>query len=192
MKRFLSVMAAGAVVSASLWAGTASGQADTTTTEAPTTTTEAPTTTAAPATTVPAGPTFSAIEQKAITVTTDLSKAIVAHDWNTVRALAPNNATTDDAYNTFWGTIKDASVVPTRVVAKGADAYDVIVGVVSVDALPSGVKSTLRCGLYDVNTAKGVVEAIKTVDVRTASGAVSGTDPAIAAELRTACASASF
>lgn len=159
---------------------------------APVTTTAPPTTTAAPATTVPAGPSFSAIEQRAITVTTDLSKAIVAHDWNTVRALAPNNATSDDAYNTFWGTIKDASVVPTKVRATGADAYDVIVGVVSVDALPSGPTSTLRCGLYHVDTAKGVVESIKTVDVRTASGAVGGTDPAVAAELRSACANASF
>ncbi len=52
MKRFLSVMTAGVIMSGSLWAGAASGQAtDPTTTEAPTTTTEAPTTTAAPTTT---------------------------------------------------------------------------------------------------------------------------------------------
>lgn len=171
-------------------------------TTTPATTTPAPATTApattTPATTAPAtsttvaGPTFSAVERRAIDIATNLSDAIVAHDWNTVRALSPNNATTDDVYNTFWGTIRGASLVPVTVTANAGDTYDVIAGVVSVDEKPTGITSTLRCARYNVSSSRGIVTSIKTVDVRSAPGTVTGTDPGVATELRTACASASF
>ena len=147
--------------------------------------TTAPATTVPVATTSPAGPVLSESEQRAVTVTRDLSSAIVAHDWNHVRSLAPRNTASDQTYETFWGTIESATVVPARVATRADGTYDVFVGVLNVTSTPTGRTSSLICGRYTVDVGAGIVIDVVTRELRRSPGALA--EAAVASELRTSC-----
>jgi hypothetical protein len=162
-------------------------------TAAPATTATPPTTAAAttvartepPTTVKPPGPSLSDAERGAVAVTQQLSDAIVRHDWNAVRALAPNNSTTDEAYNRYWGSIEAATLVPARVAAIPDGTYAVYTGVINVTNPASGRVTTVACGRYTVDSKAGVVTAVRTQDLRSIPG---GPDiAALSTELRATC-----
>lgn len=162
--------------------------ATTTATTAPATTAPARTT-VAPTTTV-AGPSLSAVERDALQVTRDLNDAIVAENWNRVRLLAPKNAPSDDVYETYWGGVEAATVVPARVAAKPGGLYDVYVGVVSVVRAGGELSSSVVCGRYTVDPAARVVDSVVTKPLRTVPGTADAA--ALTDELRTSCSNPTF
>lgn len=138
-----------------------------------------------PTTVKPPGPSLSDAERNAVAVTQRLSDAIVRHDWNAVRALAPNNSTTDDAYDRYWGSIEAATLVPARVAANPDGTYAVYTGVINVTNPASGRVTTVACGRYVVDPKASVVAAVRTQDLRSIPG---GPDiAALSTELRASC-----
>ena len=115
---------------------------------------------------------------------------MVDKNWTKLRQLTATGDATDAQFETFYGKIREATIIPARVESLNDGTYNVWAGLVTIERDATGDQSALYCARYNVSlTAKSILK-ISLSDIRSETTIVKPS--AVTEELKGTCFSAKF